>query len=244
MKSAIALCVLALIGCGGGNGTSKTRQDLEAEYGTKLKPRMESLIAAGKVADQNRSSLGIVGNPPADVDLDYNEEDHAGNTVIVQFDDLASASEDANPSFRFADLDHDEVRTAKSWTGAKVGLKSGNFGVFEAALQHVVGAKYVLVVFPTLLAAPSLGLGATTFVPGQAQATVVLVEIQGAKPLGGFEVKVTNSDEVMMKRKTSGDEMQRKVDADLAAQLGKGIADGIRKRWKGAKAPYNWGHGW
>jgi hypothetical protein len=242
----VALGFLAVVGCGGGKKT-KTNGDLQNEYGAKLKPRMEALIAAGKVADQNRGTLGAAGDPPAGIDVDYNEDDHAGNTVIAQFDDLASLTEDAKPAFRFSDLSNDEVRTAKSWTGAKVGLQSGDWSVFEPALQHVVGAKYVLVVFPNLIAPPSMGIGGTSFTAGQASATVVLVEIDGAKPLGGFEVKATNSGEIMTKKSSglgAGEQKQRKIEADLAAQLGKEIADGIRKRWKGAKAPYNWGLGW
>jgi hypothetical protein len=248
MKLYVALAVV-LVGCGGG-GKAKTHQDLEAEYGAKLKPRMEALVAAGKVAEQNRFiGLGSPGGPPEDVDVDYNDEadKRTGNTVIVQIDDLASLTEDAKPAFRFADLEHDEVRTAKAWTGASLGLSSGNWVVFEDDLQHVIGAKYVLVVFPTVTSMPSMGLGGTEFSPGEATATVVLVEIAGAKPHGGFEVKATNSAEIMTKR-TSGlgaaEEKQRKIEADLAAQLGKAIAGGIQKRWKNAKAPYNWGFGY
>ncbi len=245
MTRFVTLGVAAVVGCGGG-GKVKTKQDLDTEYGAKLKPRMEVLLAARMVAEQTRHALGVAGGPE-DVDVDYNDDAHTGNTVIVQSDDLANLAEDAKPAIRFADLEHDDVRTAKSWTGAKVGLQSGDWAAFEDELQHVIGAKYALVVFAELLTAPSVGLGGTSFTPGKATATVVLVEIDRAQSHGGFTITATSSNEILTKQVSGAGaigEKQRKVEADLAAQLGKEIAQGIPRRWKNAKAPYNWGFGY
>ncbi len=239
MLKLCAVVAVVLAGCGGGSKV-KTPQDLEKEYGPKLFPRLDALVAAGKVAKANDGSLGEPGTGPAD--LVESADPKASNTLVVHAEDLDDLTTDATPQVRFMELAQDALRIAKSWKGARVGLKSGDFGEFEDELQRVIGAKYVVVVIPSAYKAPDMGIGGT-FTPGAAEATAVLVEIEGAKHLGGVRVTATNKPEVAAV-KVSGtgalEQRQRTVTADLTFQYSRAIADGVRTRWKGAQIPMAW----
>lgn len=233
------LVAVAVVGCGGG-GKVKTPQDVEKEYGPKLYPRLDALVAAGKVAKANDWSLGESGTGPTD--LVASSDPKTSNTLVVHAEDLEDLTSDAKPPLRFMELSEDALRIAKSWKGAKVGLQAADFSVFEDELQRVIGAKYVVVVVPGAYKAPDMGIG-TTFTPGTAEATAVLVEIEGAKHLGGVRVTATNKPEVGA-TKVSGtgalEQRQRTVVADLTYQYSHAIAEGLRGRWKGAQAPQAW----
>lgn len=241
-KSWVAIATglaLALAGCGGG-GKVKTPQDLEKAYGPKLFPRLDALVAAGKVAKANDWSLGEPGSGPTD--LAATSDPKTSNTLVVHAEDLEDLASDPKVPLRFMDLDEDALRVAKSWKGARVGLQASDFSVFEDELQRVIGAKYVVVVIPSSYKPADMGIG-TTFTPGTAEATAVLVEIDGAKHLGGVRVSASNRPEVAA-TKVSGtgalEQRQRTVDADLRYQYSRAIAEGMRGRWKGAQAPMAW----
>jgi hypothetical protein len=255
MASASWLVVaVALFGC---EPKSRTRDDVEKAWGAKLRARMAELVTIGQVARDNEivgnvrvAKLAEAGGPvvekvgPSDIDVDYNDDKRAGNTIIVQIDDLADVASDASPSFRFAELLNDDLRVAKMFAGVPI---KANFtdamALLEPAVKHVVEAKYVLVVNPLQTKMPIAGVGASDYTAGAAQATVVLVEVAGAKHLGGITVEATSSPEIRVSGQ-SFDTVQDKLHKDLGAQLGKAISDGIRTRWTNAEAPYNWGLGW
>lgn len=238
MLKRLAIGVVAMIGCGG--STVKTPQDLEREYGPKLFPRMDAIVAAGKIARANESAPGEPGAGPTD--LVVATDPKVNNTLVVHAEDLEDLTTDAKPAVRFMELAEDPFRIAKSWKGARVGLKASDFSVFEDELQRVIGARYLLVVLPTRYAPPDMGLG-TTFTPGTAEATAVLVEIEGAKALGSVRVTATNKPEVGA-AKVSGmgalEQRQRTVEADLTFQYSRAISESFRARWKGAQAPSAW----
>jgi hypothetical protein len=227
MIKALLVCVLVVAGCGGDK--VKTPQDIEAEYGPRLRPRVQAIIAAGVVANANRSELGAAGSGPSDVDLD-------ANTLLVHAEDLERADANGEPPLRLvANLRDDPFRVAKSWTGAKAGLQAGDFRIFENDLQRVIAAKYVLVVFVDRHVRPDMGLAGTTFKPGAVEATLVLVEIDGARPRGGVHVTATSSSEITTRRVSGAgalEERQRQVDADLVRQLDLAIRGAVGKRWK------------
>ncbi|MFN0252933.1 MAG: hypothetical protein ACKV2T_39025 [Kofleriaceae bacterium] len=250
----VAVVAVAVIqaGC---EPPSRTRADVEKAWGAQLRARMAELVTIGQVARDNE----VVGNvrilraaeaggpvvekvEPSDIDVDYNDDKHTGNSIIVQLDDLADMAADASPIFRFAELMN--LRMAKMFAGVPIQANfSDSMALLEPAVKHVVEAKYVLVVNPMQTKMPIAGVGASDYTPGAAQATVVLVEVAGAKHLGGITVHATSSAEIRVSGQ-SFDAVQGKLDKDLGAQLGKAISDGIRMRWTNAQAPYNWGLGW
>lgn len=276
MKAWVLVALVAACGRDGGQNAvkEKTRAELTAAWGTKVKDRLDKVVAAAKAA--SAADLGAPGDAQLALDFVHREGKHP-NAFAVQFDDVQSATEPRppppppynaaaeiesamaegrdpvfkrprppHPLFTFQ-ADHDShVSVAKDLLGV-IAAGSGSADTAnlrygdEEMLEQFVNAKYVLVVTPTDVQWPELPSD-DEFVPGKATLRAMLIEIDTAKPLGGFETTAQSSDKVRVLETADYDAVARKVDGDFLAEASTAVAKGIETRWPGAKAPASFGH--
>jgi hypothetical protein len=102
----------------------------------------------------------------------------------------------------------------------------------------------MLVVSPRDVKWPTVG--GMSFESGTAKLRAVLIEIDTAKPLGGFEVMASNSDKVRVPSPPTGvnadlqkysESVQRDLDDDFLNELGTAVVTGLEARWPGTKTP-------
>lgn len=236
----LAALIIGLVACGK-DSTPKTRQQLQKEYGDKLTARLDKLAAASLAGRVGMSSLGTPGDQQLALDFTVLGEKPKPNAMAVHTGDIEDPKAAATyTDVVFAEDMYNQVKNAKYVLGVEPSMSHAR----EDHVKQVLDVKYVLVVYPTEYRAPRAGL--SDFTPGLARGTAVLVEIETGKPLGGFEFAASNDEEVFVKvRQSDGaSDAEDKVKKDLWANTGKAISEGIAKRWPGAKAPYNYGHGW
>lgn len=253
MKALISVAAICVVACGS-SSKDKTREQLAKEYGPKLDARLDKLVAANRAGRAALDALGAPGDAQLALDFNFKAADRHPNAIAAHTEDLEDAKKPAasddpgdrilsgGPKLVFAENDDNHVYLAKSVLGVEKLVSYYH----EYPLKQILDAKYVLVVYPKSFTPPSTGLGGSDFKPGAAAATAVLVEIETGKALGGFDVTATNSEEVSVnvRKRDGASDAEDKIRDDLYAQIGKAIADGISKRWPGAKTPSNWGHGY
>ncbi len=269
MKPWLAPLVLVLVAaCGNEKPAApkqKTLEDLKPVWGNKVKAKLDKVIAAASAA--SAADLGAPGDAPLTLDFDWDDAKAHPNAIAAQIDDVQSATElravpepqtadeawnaaaegkpieikppsEQHGRFTFQDDGKNHVFKAKALLG--VPNTGGQYP--EYIYDQFVNAKYVLVVMPgDLQWAVAEG---STFQSGSAPMRAILVEIDTAKPLGGFETTAQSSDKVKVTETKSGTNTRDKLDKDLQGAAGKAIVDGIQQRWPGAKTPYDWGFGW
>jgi hypothetical protein len=248
----LLIVALVVAGCGKSGPKEKTVDDLRTEYKPRIEARLEKLVAAdraGKAAIA--SGLGQPGDSKLALDFEYQADTHKPNAIVAHTEDLEDAKKPAQsakpedrgpltgPKLIFAENDRNHVLLGKSL----IGIEKGGFQ-HEYMTRQLVDAQYVLVVYPTSFK-PAMAIG-SSFTPGTATGTAVLVEIESGKPLGGFEFTAQSSDEihVSVSKRSGTSNADDKVRDDLYSQTGKAIANAIKVRWPGAKVPTNWGYGW
>jgi hypothetical protein len=241
----------------------KTTEQLKQEWGAKVSAKLEKIVAAAKAAN----GADLAGDAKLTLDFDWDDPGRHPNAIAVQIDDVQSATEHrpepksgtpsyeeiakkaeageaimppgvAHPRFTFQDDGTSHVYKAKTLVG--VIKEQGQYP--EYVYDQLVNAKYVLVVTPGEVTWPSAS--GEKFQGGTAAMRAVLVEIETAKPLGGFEAVGVSSDKVFVRASANDDQLQSKLDADLIAESGRAIVKGIEQRWPGAKTPLDYGHTW
>lgn len=261
---------------GGGQSTAKEKSvdELKAVWGTKVQGRLEKVVAAAKAA--NGAELGAPGDAQLALDFEWNDAKAHPNVFAVQADDLLSATEarpvpvkkdaaaaaaaeivkaaeegrdpvvnveaimePSHPAFALTSGGYGHVEKAKGLLGIPTAFASK-----EYVYDQFVNAKYVLVISPTDVQWPKVG--GSTFESGMAKLRGVLIEIDTAKPLGGFEVIAHNSEKVRVPPAPTGvnadyqkyiESVQRNVDNDFLGELGTAVVTGIETRWPGSKTP-------
>lgn len=260
------LLIVLVAACGGSNekpaAKEKTPEELKAAWGPKVKARLDKVIAAAKAA--SGGELGTPGDAKLALDFDWDDAKAHPNAIAVQLDDVQSATElravpkvpgpddawkdfadgkavvitpesEQHARFTFQADGKSHVFKAKALLG--VPNASGQYP--EYVYDQFVNAKYLLVVTPgDVQWAVASG---STFQSGTAPMRAMLVEIDTAKPLGGFETTAHNSDKVTVNETKSGLNPKDKLDKDLRGASGKAILEGITQRWPGAKTPYDFG---
>jgi hypothetical protein len=265
------MCIALVAACGrDGKGPvekkQKTVEELKAAWGTKVQARLEKVVAAAKAA--SGAELGAPGDAQLALDFEWDDEKAHPNAFAVQLDDVLSATEPrpapvkpdpaaeiekamaegrtpvfdlgpTHPPFAFKGAGYFHVQKAKGLLGIPTAFASP-----EYVYDQFVNAKYVLVISPSDVTWPkATGMD---FETGSARLRAVLIEIDTAKPLGGFEATAHNSSEVRVPEAPTGvnadlqkydDSVQRKLDTDFLNELGKPVAKGIETRWPGTKRP-------
>ena len=266
MKKWLLIAIVAA--CGSNEKAApkkKTVEELRSVWGAKVKKKLDKVVAAAKGA--SGGELGTPGDAQVALDFEWDDEKAHPNAFAVQIDDVQSATEprvvvkapgpedawqlaadgkpvvitpeaDQHSRFTFQDDGASHVVKAKALLG--VGGGGGEYP--EYVYEQFVDAKYMLVVTPGEVQwAVAAG---ETFQTGSAPMRAVLIEIDTAKPLGGFEVTAHSSEKVMVAETKTGTNAKDKLDRDLKGASGKAIVDGIKQRWPGAKTPYGWGFSW
>jgi hypothetical protein len=216
-----------LVACGG--KSVKTPEELANEHGVAIKAKLEAIKAAGA------AGLGASDDPSVKTvpGLDFET-----NALVTMYDDTQDPGADPKADRAIADM-FDRVRMAKKLLGVK---SSNAYQIGEAEIAQLENAKYVLVVYRSTVSAPRQALSGDSFTPGAAQSANVLVELGTNKVLGSFTTQAVSSDKVTAKNVDghagATEAYQSYLDADLREQWGKAVADGVAKRWPGAKTPY------
>jgi hypothetical protein len=216
-------CVVA---CGGKE--PKSPEDLVKEHGDAIKAKLGTIKAAGAAGLGASDDPSIKTVPGLDFDV---------NALATVYDDTLDPTADPTAD-RFMGMSN-PVRQAKQ----VLGVKKANdvYQIHEDEISRIESAKYVLVVYRSTFSAPRQALSGSSFTPGAARSSNVLVELGTSKILGSFTVEAASSDKVTAKNfdghAGAAEAYQSYLDSDLREQWSKAIADGIAKRWPGAKAP-------
>lgn len=262
MKAWLLIGLLAA--CGNHEGKAppkqKTPEALKQEWGAKVQAKLDKVIAAAKAA--SGGNLGAPGDAKLVLDFDWDDEKAHPNAIAVQVEDVQSTTEvraapaplptvDADgmpiirppsrphPRFTFQEDGQNHVYKAK----ALLGVPGASIVVPASVYDQFVNAKYLLVVTPGEVHWPDVS--GATFETGSVALRAMLVDIDTAKPLGGFETTAQSSEKVVVNTKRSGQTAADKLDQDLMSQASKAIAKGIEARWPGSKPPVlGWQHGW
>jgi hypothetical protein len=258
------LLIVLVAACGGNNeqAKKKTPEELKSAWGAKVKAKLDKVVAAAKVA--SGGDLGTPGDAKLALDFEWEDATAHPNAIAVQIDDVQSATE---PRAVQKDPNADAWKNAEEGKPIVVTLDSEKHARFtfqtdykshvfkakallsvpkagdeypEYVYDQFVNAKYLLVVTPgDVQWAVAEG---STFQPGAAPMRAVLVDIETAKPLGGFEATAHNSKEIKVTETKSGMNTKDKLDDDLRGASGKAIVEGINQRWPGSKTPIlSWG---
>jgi len=262
------IAVVAACGRSGGHNVvkkDKTLEELKPVWGAKVQAKLDKVIAAAKAATS--AELGAPGDAQLALDFEWDEEKDHPNVFAVQIEDMQSATElrptpppqpsladeawkaaeegkpivikppePSHPRFTFQDDGHSHVFKAKALLG--VPNTGGQYP--EYVYDQFVNAKYMLVVMPGEVVWPSAE--GATFQTGGAKLRAILVEIDTAKPLGGFETTAQNSDKVLVNDLTGpAERIQAKLDKDFLAESGTAVVKGVEQRWPGTKTPLDWG---
>jgi hypothetical protein len=148
-------------------------------------------------------------------------------------DEQVAALIKPRPRFTFQSEHRNRVYEAKQL----LGIEDGQVGP-EWHYAQLVDAKYVLVVSPSDVHWPTAEGNALT--PGTAMFRATLVEIETAKPLGGFQSATKSSETISVEydRDHALDEAAtRKFEQDLMSRYSQAIVKGIEERWPGSKVP-------
>jgi len=248
----------------------KTPEQVKSEWGTKVQAKLEKIVAAAKAADG--ADLAAAGDAKLALDFDYNDAAKHPNAIAVQVDDVQSATAarpkppaksddlwqraaDGKP-IELPSMSHHPARFAlQTDRGNHVYTAKQLLGIEEGSVapaywyDQLVNAKYLLVVTPGQVQWPTID--GTTFKSGSVPLRAVLVDIDTAKPLGGFETTATNSDKVLVSKNDMAkafidDKARERVDAaltkDFLHEAGRAVIKGIEQRWPGAKTPLDWGY--
>lgn len=265
----MVIALVAACGRGGEKAAPKKEpsvEELKATWGTKVQARLEKVVAAAKAADG--AELGAPGDAQLALDFEWNDPKAHPNVFAVQLDDVLSATEPrpapvkndpakeiekamaegrdpvfkfepSHPAFSLNHAGYDHVAKAKGLLGIPTAFPSP-----EYVYDQFVNAKYVLVISASDVKWPNAG--GNSFETGIAQLRGVLIEIDTAKPLGGFDVKAESSDKVRIPKPPTGvnadlqkyqESVQTKLDNDFLNELGGSVAKGIETRWPGTKTP-------
>jgi len=245
MKTWIWIAALAACGNSGqGNAVkSKTAEEIKKEWGPKAQKKLDKIVKAATAAT---GVLGTPGDSQLALDFVWSDEKDHPNAIAVQVDDVQSATAPRpeppseleglpplHPRFRFQDDGHNHVLNAKEL----LGIEKGSPTTSEHVFRQIDDAKYLLVVTPNPVHWPNVA--GNTFEPGTVPLRAILVEIETAKPLGGFETTARSSDEVLVNEKYQ--KRDEKVVKDFFNQAGRAVVKGIEQRWPGAKTPLDWG---
>jgi hypothetical protein len=250
----------------------KTPEQVKSEWGTKVQAKLEKIVAAAKAADG--ADLVAIGDAKPALDFDYDDAAKHPNAIAVQVEDVQSATA-ARPKPPSPPKNDDLWQRAAegkpieppsmSHHPARFALQTDScnhvydakrlLGIEEGSVapaywyDQLVNAKYLLVVTPGEVKWPTIE--GTTFKGGSVRLHAVLVDIDTAKPLGGFETTATNSDKVLLSKddmaKAFIDDKARErvnaaLDKDFLHEAGRAIVNGIEQRWPGAKTPLDWGY--
>jgi hypothetical protein len=257
--------VVAACGHEGGHNVAKkqkTLEELKPLWSAKVQAKLDKVIAAAKAAGDGE--LGAPADPALALDLEWDDEKAHPNAFAVQLDELQSATELAptpvpfdpakeiekamaegrtpdlvprmrHPRFTFQSDGHSHVFKAK-WL---LGVPNANGQYPEYVLDQFVNAKYMLVVTPSEVAWPGAPSG-VDFESGRVKLRATLIDIDTAKPLGGFETTATSSDKVRLSADTHDQAMQDTLDRDFIAESSVAVVKGVAARWPGAKTPLTW----
>lgn len=265
MKTWIWIAVLAACSKGGHNVAPKERppEAVKAEWSPKVQAKLAKIVAAAKAADG--ADLGTPGDQKLALDFDWDDAAKP-NAIAVQIDDVQSATAprpkppaaptaDAawnaaaegkpialpgppHPRFSMQEDRYNTVYMGKQLLGIEDSSVAR-----EYVYDQLVSAKYVLVVVPgeVTWADPS----GSKFEGGHVHMRATLVDIDAAKPLGGFEIDGVSSDKVLVDESSLTDPKYRdqlyaKLDRDLLIESSRAIVTGIAQRWPGAKTPLGW----
>jgi hypothetical protein len=261
----MGLVVIAACGREGGHNAApkqKSLEEIKAAWGAKVQAKLDKVIAAAKAA--SGGELGAPGDAQLALDFQWSDPTSHPNAFAVQLDDVQSATELPKPPPAFDPAAEIEKAAAEGRTPnlmppmrhpLSAFQSNGNNHVYKAkwllgvpgtagqypeyVFDQFVGAKYMLVVTPTELTWPAAPNG-SSFQSGRAKLRAVLIDIDSAKPLGGFETSADSSDKVKITSDTHDQAMQDMIDKDLLAESSDAIVKGVEARWPGAKTPLNW----
>jgi len=261
VKSWIALIALAACGHAGcdKSAAKKAPEDVKKEWSPKVQAKLEKIAAAAK-ATTSTSELGAPGDAKLGLDFDHVDAAKHPNAIAVQLDDAqleprpkpptleqqgavawANASEGkavappgpSHPQFTFQNEYSNRVFEAKQLLGIEDSRIAS-----EWEYDQLVNAKYLLVVVPGEVQWPSAE--GSTLLPGNVPFRATLVEIDTAKPLGGFESAAHSSSEVTVKYDRDHDLSEaahHQLEENFLSEYGKAVVQGIQQRWPDAKMP-------
>lgn len=259
MKAWLSIAVV-LVACGKDGSAppakkEKTADEVKQEWSARIKSKLEKVVAAARAA--KGAELGAPGDATRALDFNWGKDAHP-NAIAVQIDDVRSATAPRakatsaddplakaaaltrqHPRFSFQEDNADPVYEAKQLLGIEDSQVLPEF-----VYDQFVGAKYILVVTPGDVTWPEED--GSTFKPGNAPLRAILVDIDSAKPLGGFDAVGRSSDKVLVEEKSlvepgNSAELAKKLDQDFMEQAGHAIVKGIEQRWPGAKTPLDFG---
>jgi hypothetical protein len=200
------------------------------KYGRALPVKLAQIA---RLEDEARGSAYFTsGWPDGAVNgLDFTTE--SGNAIMVMQDDLVDVTKNAAGAVRFAKLDFDPFRVAQrvaGWVQAEP-LRASRHSVYEPELQHLLRARWVLIVVTDSVKSPELfGVG-DRFSLGSVKAAAVLFEIDRGELLGGFKLLASSSEELPA---AEGNERSA-LEEDLSFRFWEALKEGVARRFPGAR---------
>ena len=232
------LLIVALAACGG-DAKPKTAEQLRKDYGPQVEAKIAKMIAAAKLP------AGAPSAPPVPLELRGttkfgDDPGHATNAIAVSSGELGEAAETAdehkNHSFQFQDDSDNHVYNARKVLTDPPAYRQTN----EIALKELLAARYLLIVSGSMSDGHVTSSG---FAPGEAEGTVVLVDLDAGKRLDEFTFTAKSSDKLYTSSSSTGSsDADEKIKRDLRHATTQAIRDGIAKKWPGSGLPINWGY--